>query len=454
MNSPKILVRFQVSLLALSLSACSTFFKAQNNIASRSAQSPEYNMQSFNQVHDYGENMIMLAFSGGGTRAAALSYGVMQELNETYYPSQTDEQRSVLQDVDMISAVSGGSFTAAYYGAYGDRLFKDYEQRFLRQSVESALISTMLSPTYWIRTLTSVFDRTELAIEYYDNTVFDRKTFADIPLDKRPLILLNATDLSLGQRFTFTQDTFNLICSDLSSFPLARAVTASSAVPIVFPSVVLKNYRAECSRKGLEPEGLSMPTDTKKQKSKDYIKMRTAYSDAKERSYLHLVDGGLSDNLGLRVVSDRIDVFGFRKQQTRPRNIKRLMIVLVNSNVEPKRNMDASPEIPDVSETLDAFTEALIQNRNSDTKSYFFDQDSPFKKHIKEQNPNVEVFLSEVSFTAIKSETQRQFLNTLPTSLELTNEQIDKVIAAGRDLLKSDASFQQFVESNRLANAQ
>ena len=61
-----------------------------------------------------------------------------------------------------------------------------------------------------------------------------------------PFIEINATDLGTGLRFSFTQERFDLLCTDLGSFPVARAVTASSAVPVVFPTVVLKNYADQC----------------------------------------------------------------------------------------------------------------------------------------------------------------------------------------------------------------
>jgi hypothetical protein len=62
-----------------------------------------------------------------------------------------------------------------------------------------------------------------------------------------PLVLINTSDLGHGVRFTFVQEYFNLLCSNLSTFPLARAVTASSAVPVVFDPVVVENYSG-CSK--------------------------------------------------------------------------------------------------------------------------------------------------------------------------------------------------------------
>ena len=62
-----------------------------------------------------------------------------------------------------------------------------------------------------------------------------------------PLVLINASDLGYGVRFSFVQNYFNLLCSDISDYPVARAVTASSAVPILFEPVVVENYQ-DCKK--------------------------------------------------------------------------------------------------------------------------------------------------------------------------------------------------------------
>ena len=70
--------------------------------------------------------LLLLTFSGGGTRAAAFSYGVLETLRDTKVTIHGHEGR-LLDKVDWISGVSGGSFTAAYYGLFRDRIFQDFE---------------------------------------------------------------------------------------------------------------------------------------------------------------------------------------------------------------------------------------------------------------------------------------------------------------------------------------
>lgn len=88
--------------------------------------------------------LLILAFSGGGTRAAAFSYGVLEELRQTPV-IVNGHQRRMLDEVDIITSVSGGSFTALAYALYGDRLFAEYESRFLKRNVQGALIARVLN---------------------------------------------------------------------------------------------------------------------------------------------------------------------------------------------------------------------------------------------------------------------------------------------------------------------
>ncbi len=200
-----------------------------------------YRFQKTTSPTNSSDLLLMLAFSGGGTRAAALSYGVLEELARTPVDSGGTRHR-MLDEVDIISSVSGGSFTAACYALWGDRIFSDFESRFLKNDVQSGLLRSALSPRNQFRLASPKFSRSDLAAEHYDRLLFQGATCADLIRQRdRPFVSINATDLASGARFEFTQDEFDLIGSDLSHFPISRAVAASSALPICLPPVVLKD---------------------------------------------------------------------------------------------------------------------------------------------------------------------------------------------------------------------
>ena len=122
----------------------------------------------------------------------------MLELRDIRVPINGKEL-TLLDAISAISSVSGGSFTSAYYGLYGDRLFADFEERFLRRDVEAALLRGLLNPLRWF----SSRGRTDMAVAYYQESLFGEATFADLMRKDSPLILINTSDLGSGARFSF-----------------------------------------------------------------------------------------------------------------------------------------------------------------------------------------------------------------------------------------------------------
>src|SRR6185369_6528796 len=245
----------------------------------------------------------------------------------------------LLDEVDLISAVSAGSFTAAYYGLYGDRLFNDFESAFLKRNIQSGLLAPYFSPLNWFRLASPKFSRIDLAAEYYDRHLFGGHTFGDLRTQgRRPFLMINANDMSLGARFEFTQDQFDLLCSDLAQFPLGRAVAASSAFPILLSPVTLRNYAGSCDspeRGWIQAALANRATSTRR---RNQALEARSYLDSTNRPFIHLLDGGLADNLGLRGPLEAIVARGgdvdsgqwFQMDQMR-----KVVLVVVNASVTP-----------------------------------------------------------------------------------------------------------------------
>jgi NTE family protein len=119
------------------------------------------------------DNLVVLAFSGGGTRAAAFSYGVLELLRRIEMVLPNGNKTRMLDEVDVVTGVSGGSFTALAYGLYGGKLFADYERRFLKRDVQGEIIERTLNPGNWGALLSEGWGRSELAAQLYDEILFD-----------------------------------------------------------------------------------------------------------------------------------------------------------------------------------------------------------------------------------------------------------------------------------------
>src|SRR6266705_254509 len=297
------------------------------------------------------DNLVVLAFSGGGTRAAAFSYGVLEFLRRTEVVGPKGKGR-LLDEVDVITGVSGGSFTALAYGLYGDKLFAEYEQRFLKRNVQGEIIARAFSPVYWAKLGSAGWGRSELAAQLYDEVLFNGATFGDLDRGTGPLILASATDISTGSRFVFTQRVFDIICSDLNAVPLSRAAAASSAVPVVLSSVTINNYGGTCNR--VTPALVKLFTDSDHPprpaaRAIRSLKAEEAFGDSVHRPYLHLVDGGVSDNVGMRAVLDALEVLEALHERGMPTPLdsaKRIIVFIVNSLSSPPTNWDASENPP------------------------------------------------------------------------------------------------------------
>jgi NTE family protein len=106
-----------IALCVLAFFGCNRFYAYTNDplLTTDDYQSKA----SFEIKDDRGSKdvLLMLALSGGGSRAAYFSSLVMFELGKTF----TD--LDILKEVDVISSVSGGSLPAAYYAISKDEAF-------------------------------------------------------------------------------------------------------------------------------------------------------------------------------------------------------------------------------------------------------------------------------------------------------------------------------------------
>lgn len=386
---------------------------------------------------------VVLAFSGGGTRAAAFSYGILKALRDTTVMVDGRKER-LLDEVDFISSVSGGSFTAAYYGLHGDRVFEDFEDRFLRRDVQGGLVRGLFNP---LRTVSNK-GRTEVAIGQYEADVFEGATFADMAKENRPLIVINASDLAHGVRFSFIQDYFDLLCSDLSTFPVSRAVAASSAVPVLFTPVVVRNH-TDCmaDKPGWFTEARKRSADNPEiALALDGVE---TYFDKEHKKYAHFVDGGITDNLGLRAFYEIVEFSGGvasyieRANQQLPR---RMVLIVVNASRERDYEMVATSKTPSLAKSVGALSDAQLHHYSAATLALMRRSMIQWAEELSTPEQPVVPYVIELGFRDIIQPKKRRFFNQIPTSFSLTDEQVDELIVAGRDILQANSEFRRLLD--------
>ena len=274
--------------------------------------------------------LVMVAFSGGGKRSASFGYGALKGLRDVMLQTAAGP-RPLLEQIDVISGVSGGSFPAAYYGLYREKTFGRFETDFLYDDTNSYIFGIYLLPWNWTWLIEPGVGTNDFMERVYDRTMFHGATFADLQARGRPLIAIGATDISYGTPFAFTQDQFDLICSDLSSFPVARAVAASNGFPGLFSPVTLTNHAPDCD--GRRPGWLRRisPAERRDPLSRVGAEALKAerYLNAGRTRYVHLSDGGVSDNLAMRSAGNLMQVM--TPADLRERGFTRLRRVLLLS---------------------------------------------------------------------------------------------------------------------------
>lgn len=422
-----------VFLVAFLLNACSSKEGVLNTPLTESSS-----YQTTKIEKNDNDLSLILTFSGGGTRAAALSYGVLKELRDV----------NLLDKIDAISSVSGGSFTAAYYGLYGDKIFEDFEKKFLKKKIQTRLIDTILNPLNWFDY--SLSNRSDYVANFYEEEIFGKKHFSDF-LDK-PKIIINATDISTGNAFSFTKENFAKICSDLDTYPVGKAVAASSAVPGVFSPITLQNfgYCASQSIKNNTKESIFSHNEKQMQNLNHY-------NDKIKYPFLHLIDGGITDNLGLRslfhIISELDNNFIKVMQAYGIPNSNKIAIVVVNAADGLNPKIALNKENPDLTDTINATSTIQLKRYNADTLDILNYYLKEWKRQINEYrqengrdiNKNLKFYLIELNFNQLPQKSANILYQT-ETSLELPEKRVDELINAGSVLLRNSSEFQKLLK--------
>jgi len=413
----------------------------------------------------YDDTVIALSFSGGGTRAAAFSFGVLSGFNEMQV-STVASTYSLIDHIDFVSGVSGGSVLAAYYGLKKRAALNDFRERFLLRNGEEAL-QTNLSLINISRGLQGGVNDPTLFPQWLDANLYEGATFKSLLFERRPRVWINASDIYNRTPFVFGRTTFGALCSDLATYPVSLAVGASAAVPVVFAPVVIQNYPGGCP--------LPLPDWVERaHKDDDAPPLLKSFADALERyhtgqiKYVKLLDGGLVDNYGLAGFTiSRLAAhtpYGPLEPEEAVK-IRRLLFLVVDAGRAPSgawAQTVAGPSGMDlITATSDTATGSGATGSYSafgDTMDEWLDSLTQWRCKLSEADrhrlgappgwdcKDVKFFIGRISFEQLGPE-RAASLNAVETRLRLPPEQVDLLIDAGRDALKASTVFRSFINS-------
>ncbi|HVO16724.1 MAG TPA: patatin-like phospholipase family protein [Alphaproteobacteria bacterium] len=409
---------------------------------------------------------VLMSFSGGGTRAAALADGALRALAETEVGS-ANNQVPLASQIDVISSVSGGSVTSAYFALYGIDGLGNLEQNFLKRDIVGALAGrTFFNPGAWFQ------PRIDILSSYLDQNVFQGKTYQDLIAaeapgrSRRPYVILNAADMATGGVFSFTQDQFDLICGDLAKLKVADAVSASAAFPVALSALTLRNH-APCAAQtaaAANPvsgwttsDGAPAPVRIVNDRAADAA-AGVAYPKAEnvarfrrgtvaltylnrdgDKKYVQLLDGGIADNLGLtqpfRLLTSPNESPSFLNQLNTGR-VNKVLLVVVNARGESDKKFGESPTPPGVTDMLLTSIGTPIDG----TSFQFLGQlDQLLDDRFKPKS------IVLVDFDLIADRACRSYFHNMATSWTLPPRQVDDLIALGKAMVLQSPRYQAMV---------
>ena len=362
--------------------------------------------------HCRDTHFVALTLSGGGSRASVFSAAAMFEM----------QRYGLLEHVDLLSCVSGGCLTAAYYAlscdnpddpatcpptTNGSRRYAWNEQA-VYPLLERRLLWRWFGNWFWpdniLKFWFTYFDRTDIMAETLSNNLYDHSVLANNQFrfrdlnPTRPNLAINATNVTALSdtefHFAFSPEQFRKIRSDLDRYPIANAVMASASFPGAFNYVTLRDY-----------------------------------SRTDEPRYVHLTDGGAYDNLGLNAVKIAMESPANAGPRLRA-------VVIVDAYPAPD---DALAKKPDARRWLD-----FILDTN-----FFIAYDTLLTSLRRTQLDLARTLLKDVhgellhlSWQNLKGDPDHdalyQRLNRVPTSLNITDDDASCVKRAAQLLVRRE----------------
>jgi predicted acylesterase/phospholipase RssA len=449
------------------LAACANGDRGPINsfVADVGPASPEY----IPETGDDGQVVVGLSFSGGGARAAAFAYGILSEL-DSYVIDREPYERTLVEDVRMISGTSGGAIAAAYFGYRGKDGYGDLKQRFLLENAESSMRTSVL-PSNIVRVLRGgVNDRDNFA-RWLDENLFDGATFRNLKRPDAPIVWLTASDIYHGTPFLFTYDTFAALCSDLDQVRLADAVAASAAFPIVFTPITVSAEAPDCgyARPDWMERALADPNAPLRLKA--YARSLAAYGEADTLRKVQLLDGGLTDNNGVTGFALERAASKTPHGPLSPREavkIRKLIFLVADAGREPAPEWGGSRDHLKLAQILPALSHTAITSSmrdGYDALNYAVDawRDELVRyrcglsraevRRLRGSAANwncrdIEIIIENLSFRDADPG-DIAALNKVPTRLALKRDQVELVIEAGRQAVRSKPAIQQAVADTR-----
>ncbi|MFM9862620.1 MAG: patatin-like phospholipase family protein [Micropepsaceae bacterium] len=447
-----------VSLLALA--ACASLSAETNRPLETAIHGPAYRIDAIPD-NTSAELFVVLAFSGGGKRSSAFGYGALTALREITV-DYGQGRRKLTEEIDVVTGVSGGSFTASAFALKRDALFDTYVDEFLKYDLNGEIFGIYLMPWRWDWLVNPNWGTNDEMARVYDELLFQGTDYGDLAKLGRPFLGVQATDFANEAPFIFSQDTFDWICSDITSYPVARAVAASNGFPVLFTPISLRNYAHDDTQSCTRPKWIEAYAgiDDELSRRRHLANLATSYLDKRKSAYVHLLDGGVSDNLALRgFIQLLAPVSEGSAEDERMKRIQHVLVVSVDGQAEPDRELTDVPYLDSMFRVLGAVTSTAIDRYGFETLIHAREMTDRLAAAFARRScppgadgkpaacRKVVPHFAHVSLADLADDEKRKELAAIPTGLTIADSNVDALVQAGQDAILCDRDMRRFFAS-------
>jgi NTE family protein len=405
--------------------------------------------------------LVVASFSGGGSRAAALAHAALDELDAHTFVWDGRET-TLAREVDMVAGVSGGSVAAAHFALHGlERHLQRFPADFLDVDFQRELVLTALRPSSFYRMSSPWLGRGQIMAQALDERLFKGATFGDLAgMPGRPYLIVGATNLLNGSEFDFASDQFGMLCSSIDRVPLSFAVASSSSVPLVFSPMTLQNHAERCaaSTAATRTDESSAPGGDAR------VRLVRSESDSltrSDRKYLHLVDGAVSDNLGLRRIADYVAQAGgvravltaLNDSSTGDEAIPRRIVFLSVNAETPTSTLGISARTPSSLDVLGALVNGNLGRHSRETSLVFDDAIEQWRTELRVDGADVDIFSIELNLAELRDDELRNQVLAIPTAFRISSTDQLLLRSAARRALADSDEFRRLLQSLRQASS-
>jgi NTE family protein len=400
-----------------------------------------------------------VSVSGGGTRAATLGRAVLLGLNQY----RMSDGHTLADNIIAVSAVSGGAMTAAAFVADGvGGLGPSFRQNVLKKNLENIFLKEIfLDPSTWSNRASS-FE------SFFDTAFLYERRYSDLSTNRdAPFLFLNTTDIVSGRTFTFSQQQMADLCADLNPMKLSIAVAAAGNFPFASTDIEFKNYQSgspACDDPTPGAVDVNLPyADLRATTETRYRnQMRLARPGAEPSTlarpieWLHLFDGGLADNLGVRPI---IRVLTREMLSELARNgVDDIILVQVNARSDPPEPKDTERGSPKFVSLPPGDSDLVVETSYGpidrvtalSTLLAMEHLDAIFASWPAGQRPFPQkLYPIIIDFDELQDPILRDKVKSIETQTALNDDLLQKIEKAGRTLLAQDPCFHAFVSDAR-----